>query len=67
MPAPKVTVNHDLCEGNMICEANAPAVFKVGDDDLAHVLVDEVSDADRDGVERAIRLCPKQAIALSES
>jgi ferredoxin len=67
MPAPQVTVNHDLCEGNMVCEANAPTVFQVGDDDLARVLVDEVSDSDRDGVERAIRLCPKQAIAMRKA
>jgi len=66
MPAPEVTVNHDLCEGNMMCEANAPTVFKVGDDDLARVLVDEVPEAEREGVERAVRLCPKQAIALRD-
>lgn len=61
---PKVTVDHDRCEGNMVCEANAPAVFKVGDDDLARVLVDELPEDQRERVEQAIRLCPKQAIAL---
>lgn len=67
MPAPRVTVNPDRCEGNMVCQTNAPAVFEVGDDDLARVLVDEVAEADRDGVERAVRLCPKQAISMSNA
>ena len=30
----KVTVDHDLCEGNMKCQAAAPEVFEVRDDDL---------------------------------
>lgn len=64
MPGTRATVDHDRCEGNMVCETNAPEVFQVGDDDLARVLVDQVSDDQRDGVERAVRLCPKQAIAL---
>ena len=67
MPTLKVTVNSERCEGNMVCQTNAPTVFEVGDDDLARVLVDEVSEADRDGVERAIRLCPKQAISVNEA
>lgn len=62
----RATVDHDRCEGNMVCEANAPAVFKVGDDDLARVLLDEITDSERDAVERAVRLCPKQAIALTD-
>jgi ferredoxin len=65
MPA-RVTVDHDRCEGNMLCEANAPAVFQVNDDDLAEVLVDPMPEEERENVERAVRLCPKQAIALIE-
>ena len=65
MPA-RVTVDPDSCEGNMLCEANAPAVFKVNDDDLAEVIADPIPDGERDNVERAVRLCPKQAIALIE-
>ncbi len=61
------TVDPDRCEGNMICEANAPAVFKVGDDDLSRVLLDAVPEDQRSAVERAVRLCPKQAISLVES
>ena len=65
--ASKATVDHDRCEGNMVCEANAPTVFEVGDDDLARVLVDDIPEDLRADVERAVRLCPKQAIALAAS
>ncbi len=58
----KVTVDHDLCEGNMKCQAAAPEVFEVRDDDLAYVLVDEVPDELRTNVENAVRLCPRQAV-----
>ena len=63
----KVTVNHERCEGNMVCERNAPSVFRVSDDDLALVLVDEISADVREDVELAVRLCPKQAITLIEN
>ncbi len=66
MPPVRVTVDADRCEGNMLCEANAPSVFRVNDDDLAEVLVDAVPEGDREAVERAVRLCPKQALALLE-
>jgi len=65
MPA-HVTVDTDRCEGNMICQTNAPDVFEVRDDDLSHVLLDPLPDDQRDHVDRAIRLCPKQALALRE-
>ena len=59
----KVVVNHDLCEGHAKCQLNAPEVFEVRDDDRSYVLVDDVSEALRPKVERAIRLCPRQAIS----
>ncbi len=64
MPPVRATVDAERCEGNMICEGNAPEVFQVNDDDLAEVLVNEITDDQREAVDRAVRLCPKQAIAL---
>jgi ferredoxin len=58
----KVTISPDLCEGNAKCQAAAPEVFEVRDDDLAHLLVEEIPADARDRVEAAIRLCPRQAI-----
>lgn len=62
----KVRVDHDLCEGNGRCEIEAPAVFEVRDDDISYVLVDEVPESEREATDRAIRVCPRQAIAWVE-
>jgi ferredoxin len=62
----KVRVDEDMCEGHSKCELSAPEVFKVDDDDVSRVLVDEVPEELREKVERAIRLCPRQAIAWVE-
>jgi ferredoxin len=59
----KVTVNSDMCEGHAKCEKAAPEVFKVGDDDVSVVLLDDVPPALVEKVDRAIRLCPRQAIS----
>lgn len=62
-PPVKVQVNADMCEGHAKCEKAAPEVFKVGDDEVSVVLVDEVAPELVEKVERAIRMCPRQAIA----
>lgn len=59
----KVIVNSDMCEGHAKCEKAAPEVFKLGPDDVSIVLVDEVPAELEEKVGRAIRLCPRQAIA----
>jgi ferredoxin len=60
----KVIVNHDQCEGHSRCQAAAPEVFEVRDDDKSYVLIDPVPEEQRANVERAARLCPKQAISI---
>lgn len=62
-----VTVDHDRCEGHAKCQAAAPEVFEVRDDDLSYVLVDEVPEELVPKVEQAIRLCPRQAIVWLDS
>ena len=59
----KVKVNSDMCEGHAKCEQSAPEVFKLGPDDVSVVLIDDVPDSLKDKVDRAIRLCPRQAIS----
>ena len=59
----KVQVNSDMCEGHGKCELAAPEVFKLGADDVSVVLMaGEIPANLVDKVERAIRLCPRQAI-----
>ena len=62
----KVVVNHDLCEGHARCEQTAPEVFEVRDDERSYVLVEDVGEDLRAKVERAIRLCPRQAISWAD-
>jgi ferredoxin len=45
----------------------APEVFVLGDDDVSRVKLDPVPDALREKVERAARLCPRQAISVVET
>ena len=62
----KVTVNYDLCEANAVCVRSCPEVFRLEEDDTLTVLLDEIPDTLRSGVERAVRGCPRQALAIRE-
>ena len=62
----KVIVDLDLCEGNARCMEAAPEVFEVREDDRAYVLMERPPEELRAKVERAVRLCPRQAIAIVE-
>ena len=62
----KVAVNYDRCEGYARCQAAAPEVFEVRDDDRSYVLIPEPGEELRPKVERAARLCPRQAIDVTE-
>ncbi len=60
----KVVVDYDLCEANALCMASCPEVFRVEDDDTLSVLIEEPGEEFRAKVEDAVRLCPRQAIAI---
>jgi ferredoxin len=62
----KVKVDFDRCQSNALCEALAPKVFEVDDDDYLHVLREEVDGDDLEPVRRAVAACPTQAISLLE-
>ena len=62
----KVKVDFDLCESNALCEAIAPDIFELDDDDFLQLLDDEVTDENRDRVERAVASCPRAAISIVE-
>lgn len=61
----RVDVDHDRCEGHGRCQAAAPEVFELRTDDLSYVLLDPVPAELEPKVERAIRLCPRQAIRVA--
>ena len=62
----RVTVDQDRCEGHARCMQVAPQIFEVRDDDRSYVLLDTVPEEFRTKVERAVRLCPRQAIAIKD-
>jgi ferredoxin len=62
----KIKVDFDLCESNAMCEALAPDVFELDDDDFLQLNTDEVTDENEQRVRQAVAACPRAAIALVE-
>lgn len=62
----KVKVDFDLCESNALCEALAPEVFELDDDDYLMVKKEELDPEDVEAVRRAVASCPRAAISLVE-
>jgi ferredoxin len=60
----KIKVDYDLCESNALCEAMAPEVFEVDDDDNLQLKTEDTTDANLDNVKRAVAACPRAAISL---
>jgi ferredoxin len=59
----RVTVDELACEGHARCQNNAPEVFRLDDNDISRVQLDEIPGELVEKVQRAIRTCPRQAIA----
>jgi ferredoxin len=62
----KIKVDFDLCESNALCEAMAPEVFELDDDDFLQVNADETTPENIDNVKRAVAACPRAAISLED-
>ncbi len=62
----KVVADWDACEANAVCAGLVPQVFEVDDEDNLNILVDEIPENLVDGVQHAVRSCPKAALRLSE-
>ncbi len=60
----RIKADYDLCEANAMCEALAPDVFEVDDDDNLQIHTHEVTDENRQRVEQAVAACPKAALSL---
>lgn len=62
----KIKVDFDLCESNGLCEAMAPEVFELDEDDFLQLKTDETTLANLANVKRAVAACPRAAISLHE-
>ena len=60
----KIKVDFDLCESNALCEAMAPEVFELYDDDYLVMKAEETTSDNIEDVKRAVAACPRAAISL---
>lgn len=60
----KVKADYDLCEANAMCEALAPDVFEVDDDDNLVLHTDQITPANEVHVRQAVAACPKAALSV---
>lgn len=62
----RVQADRDVCIQAGNCVMTADAVFDQDDDGIVVVLVDEVPDEELDRVREAVKLCPSQALRLTD-
>jgi ferredoxin len=60
----RVEADYDLCESNALCEAVAPDVFRLDDNDDLQIDDPTVTDENRAAVEQAVASCPKAALMI---
>jgi ferredoxin len=62
----KISADRDVCISAGNCVMAADAVFDQDDDGIVVVLVDDVPAAEEEHAREAVKLCPSQALRLSE-
>jgi ferredoxin len=62
----KVAADRDVCISAGNCVMSADAVFDQDDDGIVVVLVDNVPDSEEGHVREAVKLCPSQALRITD-
>ncbi len=62
----RVVVDWSLCDGNGNCAKEAPELLSLDEKDELHVLKEAFGEEHRKNAEAAVRVCPKQALKLTE-
>jgi ferredoxin len=62
----KPTVDADLCIGCGSCETECPEVFRLGDDGISHVILEDATEELYGCVRDAMDACPTEAISVKE-
>ena len=60
----RVEADYDLCESNALCEAVAPDVFRLDDNDDLQIDDPTVTDENRSRIDQAVASCPKAALTI---
>jgi ferredoxin len=58
----RVTIDPDLCTGHGRCYRLAPDIFEPNEEDRGRVKLDVVGADKWEALDRAVKLCPEQAI-----
>ena len=62
----KAKVDENTCIGCGLCESTCPEVFKMNDDNIAEVIVDQVPVEAEASCREAAENCPADAISLED-
>ncbi|WP_029113234.1 ferredoxin [Mycobacterium sp. URHB0044] len=62
----RIEVDLDLCQGHAMCELEAPDYFTVPKRGKVEILDAEPPGDARDEIERAVAMCPTQALLIRE-
>ncbi len=60
----KVALDTMLCEAHGLCEATAPEVFRLGDEDTVEVLDEDPAEEHWAAVRTAVGSCPRLALSI---
>ena len=64
----KIVLDWDLCESNFICNEACPEVFQIDEEkDELILAMEQIPTELVADVEKAVTMCPKGAITLSET
>lgn len=62
----RIVVDPDLCQGHGVCESEAPAVFRVGEDRQVEVLDTDPPEEQRPAISAAVKYCPTHALTVQD-
>jgi ferredoxin len=62
----RVEADLDLCQGHAMCELEAPDYFQVPKRGKVEIVDPELPEDARPDVERAVEMCPTQALFIKE-